>query len=66
MLFLDDATVELVTRELLLFEQCVAPSLEGGEALVEAAGAAAVEPNRRPGQVGEQAAIMADDGERGA
>ena len=60
MLFLDDATVELVTRELLLFEQRVAPRLEGGESLVEAARAAAVEPHRRARQVGEQAAVMAD------
>ena len=66
MLLLDDAAVELVAREFLLLEQRVAPRLEGGETLVEAAGAATVEPNGRARQVGEQAAVVADDREGGA
>ena len=42
-----DLAVELVAVALLLLEHRVAPGLEGGEALVEPAGDAAVEPDRR-------------------
>ena len=65
-LFLDDLAVELVALELLLLELCVAPGLERAEALVEPAGAAAVEPDRGLRQVGEQPLVVADEGERRA
>ena len=60
MLFLDDAPVELVALDFLFFELGVAPGLEGGEALVEPARAAAIEPDGRAGEVGEQPPVVAD------
>ena len=65
-LFLDDLAVELVALELLLLELCVAPGLERAEALVEPAGAAAIEPDRGLRQVGEQSFVVADESERRA
>ena len=44
-LLVDDLAVELVALALLLFQHRVAPGLVCGEALVEAAGLAAVEPD---------------------
>ena len=42
----DDLAVDLVLLALLLLELAVAPGLEFGEAAVERAGAAAIEPDR--------------------
>ena len=66
MLLVDDLAVELVALELLLFELLVAPGLEGGKALLEAARAAAIEPDRRARQVGKQAPVVADERQRRA
>ena len=55
-----------MARDLLLFEQRVAPGFEGGEALIEPARAAAIEPDGRAGQIGEQAPVVADQHESGA
>ena len=64
MLFVDDLAVELVALELLLLELQVAPGLERAEALIETAGAAAIEPDRGAGQVGEQPFVVADQRQR--
>ena len=64
MLFVDDPPVELVALKLLLLELHVAPGLERAETLVEPARPAAIEPYCRPGQVGEQALVVADESER--
>ena len=64
MLFVDDLAVELVTLELLLLELLVAPGLERAETLIEASGAAAVEPDRGAGQIGKQPLVVADEGQR--
>src|SRR3984885_14140045 len=64
MLFIDNLPVELVALELPLLELSVAPGLERAEALVEAAGAAAIEPDRGAGQIGEQPLVMADERQR--
>ena len=66
MLFVDDLTVELVALELLLLELHVAPGLERAEALIETAGAAAIEPDRGAGQIGEQPLVVADQRQRRA
>ena len=63
MLFVDDAPVELVALDFLFLELGVAPRLEGGEALIEPARAAAIEPDGRAGQVGEQPLVVADQRE---
>ena len=64
MLFVDDLAVELVALELLLLELHVAPGLERAKTLIEAAGAAAIEPDRGAGQVGKQPFVVADQRER--
>ena len=66
MLFVDDAPVELAPLRLLLFELGVAPRLEGAEAAVEAVRRAAIDPDRRVGQVGQQAFVVADERDRRA
>ena len=66
MLFADNLPVELVALDLLLLELHVAPGLERAETLVEAARAAAIEPDRGPGQVGEQPLVVADERQRRA
>ena len=66
MLFVDDLAVELVALELLLLELHVAPGLERAETLIEAAGAAAIEPDRGAGQVGKQPLVVADQRQRRA
>ncbi len=66
MLFVDDLAVELVALELLLLELHVAPGLERAKTLVEAARAAAIEPDRGAGQVGEQPLVVADQRQRRA
>src|ERR1700690_3016563 len=64
MFFVDDLAVELVALELLLLELHVTPGLERAEALIEAAGAATVEPDRGAGQVGKQPLVVADQRKR--
>ena len=66
MLFGDDLAVELVLLFLFFREQHIAPFLEMGKAALDAPRAAAVEPDGGAGQVGEEAAVMADDHQRGA
>ena len=66
MLLGDDLAVELVLVALLLGQHLVAPVLEIGEAALDAAGLAAVEPDRAARQVGEEAAVVADHHQRGA
>ena len=66
MLFGDDLAVELVLFALFLRQQHVAPFLEMAEATLDAAGAAAVEPDRGARQRRKKAAVMADDHQRGA
>ena len=66
MLFVDDLPVELVALDLLLLELHVAPGLERAEALLKAARAAAIEPDRGAGQVGEQPLVVADQRQRRA
>ena len=61
MLLVDDLAVELVLVALLLGQHLVAPGLERGKALVEAAGGAAIEPDGGAGEAGEEPPIMADD-----
>ena len=63
MLLHHDAPVELVTLDLLLLELLIAPGFEGGKALFEPARRAAVEPDGRARQIGEQAFVMADEHE---
>ena len=62
----DDAPVELVPFGLLLLEDSVAPGLEGSEALLQPARRAAIEPDGRAGDVGQQALVVADQHEGGA
>ena len=62
----DDLSPELVAFYLLGLERLVAPRFVGGEAAVEPAGEAAVEPNRRSREIAEQPAVMADEHERRA
>ena len=49
-----------------LLEKIVAPSLESGEAALDATGRAAVEPDRGLGQGLQKAPVVADEDERGA
>ena len=65
-LLADNLPVELVPLKLLLLELGVAPGLERAKALVEAARAPAIEPDRGAGQVGEQPLVMADERQRRA
>ena len=64
MLFAGDATVELLPLDLLLLEFLVPPRLERAEALVEPVRCAAIEPDRRSRQIGEEAPVVADQGKR--
>ena len=56
-----DLAVELLQVALFLFQHLVAPGLEGPEALVEALGRAAVDPDGGAGDAFQEAAVMADD-----
>ena len=60
-LLLDDAAGELVLLKFLLGQPLVAPGLEGGEAAIELARGAAIQPGRRPRQLLQQPAVVADD-----
>jgi hypothetical protein len=61
-----DLAVELVALALLLLQDFVAPGLEGGEALIEPACDAAVEPDGGARQAFEETAVVADEHERRA
>lgn len=58
-----DLAVELVLVPLLLLEEGVAPRLEAGEALVDPARLAPVEPDRGPRQGREEAPVVANQHE---
>ena len=63
-LLVDDLAVELVLVALFLGQHLVAPGLEGAEAAVDLLDLAAIEPGGGARQVGEEAAVMADDDQR--
>src|SRR6201999_4211212 len=65
-LFIDDLAIELVLVALFLREYLVAPGLEGGEAAIDLADLAAVEPRGRARQIGQETAVMADQDQRAA
>ena len=58
-----DLAAELVLLALLLFEDRVAPFLEMRKTLVQAPRLAAVEPDGRPADPFEEAAVVRDDDE---
>ena len=59
----DDLAVELLRVALFLLEHGIAPGLEFAKAPVEPLGDAAVEPDRGPRQVLQEAPVMADQHE---
>ena len=61
-----DQPVELVAGEVLVLEDLVAPFLERGEALVEPAHVAAVDPQDAVGQRAQERPVVADDHDRRA
>ena len=63
MFLLDDAAIELVARNLLLIEDRIAPLLESGEALVEAARRAVIEPDGGLREGLQETPVVADDHE---
>ena len=65
MLFGLDLAVEFLPVALLLRQHLVAPVLERCKAAIEVARLAAVDPHGGARQVGEKAAVMADDDEGG-
>ena len=62
--FVDDLAVELVLVAFFFRQHLVAPGLERREAAVDLPDLAAIEPGGRARQVGEEAAVVADDDER--
>ena len=62
----DDLAVELVLVALLFGEHLVAPVLEIGEAALDPARLAAIEPDRAARQVGQKPPVVADHHQRGA
>ena len=60
----DDLAIELVLFAFFLGEQIVAPLLEGGKAAVDLPHRAAIKPRRGARQIGQEAAVMADDHQR--
>ena len=60
-LLVDDFAVELVLVALFLRQHLVAPGLERGEAAVDLPDLAAIEPGGGARQVGQEAAVVADD-----
>ena len=66
MLFSDDLAVELVLVALLLRQDRVAPFFEMGEPAFQPAGLAPVEPDGDARQRRQEAAVVADDHQRGA
>ena len=63
-LLVDDLAVELVLVALFFRQHLVAPGLERREAAVDLPDLAAIEPGGRARQIGEEAAVMADDDQR--
>src|SRR5262249_37808557 len=66
MLFIDDLAVELMLVAFFLRQHLVAPGLEGGKAAIDLADLATVEPRGRTRQVGQEAAVVADQDQRAA
>ncbi len=64
-LFVDDLAVELVLVAFFLGQHLVAPGLERGKAAVDLLDRATVEPGGGARQIGQEAAVMADDDQRG-
>ena len=62
----DDLAVELVLVALFFRQHLVAPGFESAEAAVDPLDLAAIEPGGGARQIGEEAAVMADDDQRGA
>src|SRR4029079_2406438 len=62
--FVDDLAVELVLVALFFRQYLVAPGFECRESAVDLPDLAAVEPRRRTRQIGQEAAVVADDDER--
>jgi len=60
-LFADDLAVELVAGSILFIEHGIPPRLEGAEAAAQPARRAAIEPDGRVGQVGQESPVVADD-----
>ena len=65
-LFHDNLAVELVAVALFLFQHGVAPGLEIGKSSIQPTGDAAVQPQRRFGQVAQETPVMADQHHGGA
>src|SRR6202012_4074553 len=61
MLLVDDLAVELVLLALLFRQHLVAPGFERGKTAVDLPDLAAIEPGGRARQIGQEAAVMADD-----
>src|SRR5262249_30408973 len=65
-LLVDDLAVELVLLALFFREHLIAPGLEAGKAAVDLPDLAAVEPGGGAREVGEEAAVVADQDQRAA
>ena len=65
-LFIDDFAVELVLLAFFFGEHLVAPGLECGKAAIDLPDLAAIEPGGRARQVGQEAAVVADQHQRAA
>src|SRR5437660_537816 len=66
MLLVDDLAVELVLVALFFGQHLVAPRLEGCKAAVDLLDPAAIEPGGRTREIGQEAAVMADQQQRAA
>ena len=66
LIFADDLTVELVAFDLFLVEDLVAPGFKVSKALGQFARAAAVDPQRLFREGFQEAAVVADEDDRGA
>src|SRR2546426_7863377 len=66
MFFVDDLAVELVLVALFFRQHLIAPGFECREAAVDLPDLAAIEPGGRAREVGEKAAVIADDDQRTA
>src|SRR5262245_26162313 len=60
-LLLHDTPLELVPLDFLLLKNGIAPCFEGGEAFIEPARVAAIEPHCRLGELFQEAAVVADE-----
>ena len=63
-LFVDDLAVELVLVAFFLGQHLVAPGLERAKAAIDLPDLAAIEPGGGARQIGQEAAVMADDDQR--